>query len=173
MTKEEKREFVVKLTEKFKQNPNFFILDIGGFTVEKTFAFRKKLYKEKLELKTAKNTLIKKSLEQIGNYSELFPALEYSSTIVFIKDNPNMPANLIKEFRDKDEKPIVKAAYYESTAFVGDNTLDVMITLKSKAQLLGEIVGMLQGPITNVISALKSSGDTIGGLLKAIEEKKQ
>jgi len=175
MTKQEKYAFVEALTQKFKEKPNFYVLDIGGFSVEKTHAFRTKCYKEKLELKTAKNKLIVKALEAIdpNAYKDLLPQLKESSSILFLADNPNGPAKLIKEFRDKDEKPRLKAAFVEQAVFVGDSALDQLENLKSKTQLIGEIVGMLQAPAKNVIAALKSPAQKIAGALETIAKNKE
>lgn len=173
MTKDEKVAFVSELAQKFREKPNFYILDIGGFSVEKTFAFRTKCYKENLELKTAKNTLIIKALQAVDSeaYKELFPHIKQSSSILFLADNPNTPAKMIKEFREKDEKPSLKLAYVESSTFIGDSSLELLENLKSKKQLIGEIVGMLQSPAQKVIGALQSPAQKIAGILETLANK--
>lgn len=173
MTRDEKFEFVNQLTEQIKANPNFFLLDIGGFSVEKTFAFRKKCFEGGYKLQTVKNTLLRKALNQLdGDYVAIDQALTYSTALLFVGDSPNAPAKMIKAFKADAEKPRLKAAVVEQTVFTGDNTLKAMIDLKSKSVLLGEIVASLQAPAQNVISALKGQGSKIAGLLEAIAEKK-
>lgn len=173
MTKQEKFEFVAELTEKFKANPAFYVVDLGGFTVAKANEFRRKAFNANLEVKVAKNTLIRKALEQCEvDYSEIYPALKETSALVFFQEDYKAPAKLIKEFRKDEEKPALKAAYVEETVFVGDAALATLISLKTKNELIGEIVGMLQSPMQHVLGALKGQGSKIAALLQSIEEKK-
>ncbi|MBX3101353.1 MAG: 50S ribosomal protein L10 [Bacteroidetes bacterium] len=172
MTKQEKYEFVTELTEKFKASPAFYVVDLGGFTVAKANEFRAKAFQANLEVKVAKNTLIRKALEQADvDYTEMYPALKETSALVFFQDDFKAPARLIKEFRKDEEKPALKAAYVEETIFVGDSALAQLISLKTKNELLGEIVGMLQSPMQNVLGALKGQGSKIAALLQSIEKK--
>jgi large subunit ribosomal protein L10 len=122
-------------------------------------------------MQVAKNTLIQKALEAVGgDYSELFDALKGSSTIMF-SESAKAPAKLIKELRKTGDKPVLKAAYIDSAIFIGDNQLDALVNLKSKEELIGEIIGLLQSPAKNVISALQSGGNTIAGLVKTLQER--
>lgn len=173
MTKQEKEALVQELTERLRENPQFYLVDIGGFTVAKTNALRAKCFAANVELKVVKNTLVRKSLEAIdGNFEELFPVLKQETAVLFVSDNPKAPAKLVKDFRGDDEKPRLKAAYVQDTVFVGDESLDQLVNLKSKNDLIADVVALLESPIKNVISALKSGEHTIAGLVKALEERK-
>lgn len=119
-----------------------------------------------------KNTLLRKSLEQLDwDFSEMYPALKESTSIIFAAENLNAPAKLIKSFRENDEKPILKAAFVQETVFVGNDNLDALINLKSKNDLIGDVVGLLQSPIKNVVSGLNGSGQKIAGILKTLSER--
>ncbi len=171
MTKEEKEAEILELKEKFAQNPNFYITDTTSLTVAKVNAIRRKCFEQGITLRVAKNTLIRKALESTGNdYTPLFDVLKGSSTLMFAEKG-NAPAKLIKEFRKTSDKPILKGASINMAFFIGDSQLDTLDTLKSKEQLVGEIIGLLQSPAKNVISALKSGGATIAGVLKTLEER--
>jgi len=171
MTKEEKEAEILELKEKFVQNPNFYITDTTSLTVAKVNAIRRKCFEQGITLRVAKNTLIRKALESTGNdYTSLFDVLKGSSTLMFAEKG-NAPAKLIKEFRKTGDKPILKGASIDMAFFIGDSQLDTLDTLKSREQLIGEIIGLLQSPAKNVISALKSGGATIAGVLKTLEER--
>ena len=127
-----------------------------------------------LEYRVAKNTLIQKALEQLdGNYAPMFPLLHGETGIIFSSES-SIPAKVLKEFRIKNQKPVLKGAFIDGDAYVGDDQIEVLSALKSKAELIGEIIGLLQSPAKNVIGALQASGgQKIAGLLKALEEKTQ
>lgn len=172
MTKEEKRELVVELTEVFRESPDFYIFNTEGFSVEKDNAFRRKCYQENLRVKVVKNKLIRKSLENLGEaYSTIYPALKGTSAIVFVNDDTKAPARVAKTFREDGELPKLKGAFIEECAYLGDESLELLLKIKSKKDLLGEVVGLLQSPAQNVISALKSPGAKLAGILKTLEEK--
>lgn len=171
MNKEEKYELVEALTEQIKEYGNFYITDTADLTVAKVNDIRRKCFDGDIVMKVAKNSLIKKALEAAeGDFSPIFDSLKGSSTILFSK-SAKAPAQLIKELRKKGDKPALKAAYVYSAAFVGDNQLDALLTLKSKEELVGEIIGLLQSPAKNVLSALQSGGTTIAGLVKTLQER--
>lgn len=171
MNREEKNEVVLSLQEKMQEYGNFYIADTSGLTVEKINGIRRKCFESGIEMKVAKNTLIRKAVEGLeGDSSELFQALKGSSSILFSKTG-NAPAKLIKALRKGSDKPVLKAAYIDSAIFIGDNQLDSLVSLKSREELIGDIVGLLQSPAKNVISALKSGGTTIAGLVKTLQEK--
>lgn len=171
MNREEKSEVVLSLQEKMQEYGNFYIADTSGLTVEKINGIRRKCFENGIEMRVAKNTLIRKAVEGLdGDASELFGALKGSSSIMFSKTG-NAPAKLIKALRKGSDKPVLKAAYIDSAIFIGDNQLDSLVSLKSREELIGEIVGLLQSPAKNVISALKSGGSTIAGLVKTLQEK--
>jgi large subunit ribosomal protein L10 len=171
MRKEEKQEIVQALTEQIKEYGNFYITDTSNLTVAKINAIRRKFYDNGISIQVAKNTLISKALEAAGIDSpELKGVLKGSSTILF-STVANAPAKLIKELRKGNDKPLIKGAYIDTAVFVGDNQLDALATLKSKEELVGEIIGLLQSPAKNVVSALKSGGTTIAGLVKTLQER--
>ena len=173
MTREEKIEFVNDLTEKFRQKPNFLVIDTGGLSVQKINALRRKCFEANVEIKVVKNTLIEKALSnQDRDYSSVYPFLKQNSTVIFANETVNASAKLIQEFRGKEDKPTLKVAYAEESLFVGDTQLDVLAKLKSREDLIGEVIGLLQSPMQNLLGALQSGGTTIMGVLKTLEEKK-
>lgn len=173
MTKDEKQQLVEELTEKFKAYPNFYIADAGGMTVAQVNDLRRLCFKSDITMTMVKNTLIRKALEQLdGDYSEVYGSLKRPSSILFAtEENPSVPAKVLKEFRKSGEKPSLKAAVIDTAVFVGDDQLKVLIDLKSKAQLIGEVIGLLQSPAKNVVSALKSGGGKLAGILKTLSER--
>jgi large subunit ribosomal protein L10 len=171
MNKEEKHEVVLALTEQMKEYGNFYITDTSDLTVEKVNTIRRKCFESDITMQVAKNSLIKKAMEAAGgDYSPMYDVLKGSSSILFSKSG-TAPAKLIKQLRKQGEKPILKAAYIGAAIFIGDNQLDTLINLKSKEQLIGEIIGLLQSPAKNVISALKSGGNTLAGVVKTLQER--
>lgn len=174
MTKEEKGQIIDELAEKFSQNSHFYITDASGLTVAQVNAFRRLCFNAGVEYVVYKNTLIRKALEkQSGNYEEIYKTLHGFSGVMFSKESGNAPAKVIKEYRKKQEgKPGLKAASIESALFIGEEHLSTLSELKSKNELLGEIISLLQSPAKNVLSALLSGKNTVAGLVKALEERK-
>ncbi|MEE1945526.1 50S ribosomal protein L10 [Pedobacter sp. KR3-3] len=171
MNREEKQEVVLALQEKMQEFGNFYIADTSSLSVENVNNIRRKCFENGIEMKVAKNTLIKIAIEGLeGDASEIFPALKGQSALLFSKVG-NGPAKLIKALRKTSDKPVLKAAYIESAIYVGDNQLDSLITIKSREELIGDIVGLLQSPAKNVISALKSSGGKLAGIVKTLQER--
>ena len=172
MNKEEKHELVLALTEQMKEYGNFYITDTSNLTVAKINNIRRKCFESDITIRVAKNSLIKKAMEAAGgDYTEMYDVLKGSSSILFSK-SATAPAKLIKQLRKSgSEKPIIKAAYIDSAIFIGDNQLDTLINLKSKEQLVGEIIGLLQSPAKNVISALQSGGNKLAGIVKTLQER--
>lgn len=150
----------------------FYLTDIEGLNAKETSDLRRTCHKNDIELKVVKNKLLEKALEnQEGkDYSSLIEILK-GNTAMMIAEKGNAPAKVIKEFRKKSEKPILKGAYVEEAVYVGDQYLEDLVNLKSKEELVGDIIGLLQSPIRNVVSALQSGGNTISGLVKALEER--
>ena len=173
MTREEKGQIIDELAEKISQHPHFYITDASGFSVEQINAFRRICFNKGVEYRVYKNTLIRKALEkQEGNFEPLFDSLKGFSGLIFSKESGNAPAKAIKEYRKKNEgKPAFKAASIQSDLFIGEENLNVLNDLKSKNELIGEIISSLQAPAKNVISALVSSKSTIAGLVKTLEER--
>jgi len=171
MNKEEKHDLVLALTEQMKEYGNFYITDTSSLTVEKVNNIRRKCFESDITMQVAKNSLIKKAMEAAGgDFTPMYEALKGSSSILFSK-SATAPAKLIKQLRKTGDKPVLKAAYIDSAIFVGDNQIDTLIKLKSKEQLIGEIIGLLQSPAKNVVSALQSGGSTIAGLVKTLQER--
>lgn len=173
MTREDKKIAIEELKGKFEDSSFFYVTDSSSLTVEQVNKLRKLCFEKDIEIKVYKNTLIKKALEENADekgYEPLYDALKGPTALMF-SNVANAPAKLIKEFREDHDKPVLKAAYIDSDVFVGDESIDALAALKSKEDLLGEIVLLLQSPAKNVISALKSGGSTIAGLLKALEER--
>ena len=171
MRKEEKFEVVEALTEKIKSYGNFYIADSADLTVVKVNAIRRKCFEQGIEIKVAKNTLIRKALAGAGIESEELNSVLKGATTLLFSETGNAPARLIKDLRKTGDKPVLKAAYIDSAIFIGDNQLEMLTMLKSKEELVGDIIGLLQSPAKNVISALKSGGNTIAGLVKTLQER--
>jgi len=171
MNKEEKHDLVAGLADQMREFGNFYITDTSNLTVEKINSIRRKCFENNITIKVAKNSLIRKAMEAVGgDFDAVYDTLKGSSSIMFSKSG-TAPAKLIKQLRRQGDKPVLKAAYIDSSAFIGDNMLDTLVALKSKEQLLGEIIGLLQSPAKNVISALQSGGNTIAGLVKTLQER--
>ncbi|HTE01159.1 MAG TPA: 50S ribosomal protein L10 [Mucilaginibacter sp.] len=171
MNKEEKHELVLALTVQMKEFGNFYITDTSDLTVAKVNNIRRKCFESDITMQVAKNSLIKKAMEAAGgDFSPIYDVLKGSSSILFSK-SATAPAKLIKQLRKAGDKPVLKAAYIDSAIFIGDNQLDTLINLKSKEQLIGEIIGLLQSPAKNVISALQSGGNKLAGIVKTLQER--
>lgn len=171
MNKEEKKEIIDSLTEQVNSYKHLYISDIAGLDAVATQKLRRACFNADIKLIQVKNTLLKKALENAeNNYEEIFVALTESSAIM-LSETGNAPAKLIKEFRKTSDKPVFKAAYVEECAYVGEELLESLISIKSKEELLGDIILMLQSPMQNVISALQSGQNTIAGVVKTLSEK--
>ncbi|GGH04831.1 50S ribosomal protein L10 [Sphingobacterium alkalisoli] len=171
MRKEEKQEIVQALAEQIKSFGNFYITDTADLTVDKINGIRRKCYEQGIIIQVAKNSLIEKALIEAGiDSEELRSVLKGASTLLF-SESGNAPAKLIKELRKSGDKPVLKGAYIQETAFIGDDQLNALVTLKSKDELVADIIAALQSPAKNVISALQSGGNTISGLVKALEQR--
>jgi large subunit ribosomal protein L10 len=171
MKREEKNIVIAELKEQFSQAANFYFADTTSMTVEQVNKFRRAAFEKGIKVKVAKNSLIKKALEANNvNVEELKFGLKGQTALLF-SEVANEPARLIKNFRKDGEKPVLKAAYIDTSVYVGDDQLDTLTKLKSKAELIGEIIGLLQSPAKNVISALQSSGQKLSGIVKTLSER--
>ena len=173
MNKDQKNEVIELLKDKFNQYNNFYITNTESLTVAQVGKLRRICFDKKVEMKVAKNTLIKKALEGLDNsrYSPVFESLSGVTALLF-SENAKEPALIISSFR-KDgnlEKPVLKAAFIDGDVFAGDDQLKVLTSLKSKHDLIGEIIGLLQSPAKNVISGL-NAGNKLAGLIKALETR--
>jgi large subunit ribosomal protein L10 len=172
MTREEKAKYIDELAAELSQAGIFYLTDTSELTVDVINNLRRRCFQSNIKLKVVKNTLLQKAMERIDgkDYSELNQVLSGPTSIMF-SEVGNLPAKIIKEFRKKSDKPILKGAFIDEAIFIGDNQLDSLVSLKSKEELIGEIVGLLQSPAKNVISALKGQGGKIAGILKTLEER--
>ena len=173
MTREEKAQVIAGIAEQLREYPHFYITDISGLNAEKTAQLRRQCYEKDVQLVVVKNTLFTKALEEVGgeHVPELVKVLEGSTSIMFTHVNKT-PAVLIDEFRKKNDKPVLKAAFVEESVYVGDQMLASLKAIKSKDELVGDIVMLLQSPAKNVISALQgSAGQKVAGIVKALEER--
>lgn len=171
MTKQEKQLQINELTEKFNNSTFLYIVDTAGLNADETTTLRRNLHKSGVKMRVAKNTLIRKAMEESTNeYGELMDTLKGTTAIMFT-DDVKAPAKAIKAFRAKSKKPILKGAYIDTDLFIGDENLTALTELKSKEDLIAEIIGLLQSPVKNVISALGSGGQKLTGILKTLEEK--
>ena len=172
MTRTEKQQAIKVLKKKFKNNSFFYLTDSSTLTVAEVNDLRAKCFEKGVELKVVKNTLAIKAMQALSKdrgYDKLFDALKGPTAIMF-SENASVPAKIIKEFRKDHERPVLKAAYIDSDVFYGDDQVDALSTLKTKDEILGEIIGLLESPIQSVLSAL-DGGSTIASLLTAMEER--
>jgi large subunit ribosomal protein L10 len=171
MNKEEKNLEIEKLTEVLEASNILYITDIAGLNAEQTSNLRRLAFKSNIQLNVVKNTLLKKAMEKSGkSFDELFPTLK-GNTSIMVSDTGNAPAKLIKEFRKKSQKPILKGAYIDESVYIGDDQVEALSTLKSREELIADVIALLQSPAKNVVSALQSGKNTLGGLLKTLEER--
>lgn len=171
MRKEEKLTIIEGITEKLKANPNFYLTDISNLNAENTAKLRRLCFSRDIELLVVKNVLLRKAMERTGvDMSELHGVLKGATSVMF-SETGNAPAKLIKEFRKTSDRPVLKAAFIEEAAYIGDNQIDFLINVKSKNDLIGELIGLLQSPAKNVIGALQSGGQKLSGIVKTLSER--
>ena len=176
MKKEDKSAIIEQLAAVVQEYPNFYLTDIEALNAEKTRALRSECFKKEVKLVVVKNTLLKKALANVeGDFSPLDAALKGNTAIMF-SQTANVPAHLIKDFtkgvKDKEKaRPRLKGAYVQESFYIGAENLEALVNIKSKNELIGEVIAALQSPAKNVISALQSSGQTIVGVLKTLEER--
>lgn len=172
MTKEEKNQVIEKMSVKLAENPHFYLTDISDLTVEDSNSLRGAFHKQGIRVEVIKNTLLKKAMEKVEgkDLTELYSLLTGPTSIMFTETG-NAPAKVIKEFRKKYPKPLLKAAYVEESIYIGDDQVEALASLKSKDELVAEVIALLQSPANNVVSALQSSGGKLAGILKTLSEK--
>jgi len=173
MRKEEKKQIIESLAAQLEQTPNFYLTDISGLNAAVTAKLRRACFEKQIKLVVVKNTLFRKALEQkaFTDAELLFPVLDGPSAVMFT-ESASAPAKLIKEFGKKFGKPILKGALVQECAYVGVDQLDALVSIKSREELIGDIIGLLQSPVNNVISALVSNaGGKIAGIVKTLSEK--
>ncbi|TSJ45661.1 50S ribosomal protein L10 [Fluviicola chungangensis] len=172
MNKDQKAQYIEDLAQDLSKANVFYLADTAALTVETINQLRRRCFQQGIELRVVKNTLLAKAMAKVEgrNYDNLASVLSGPTSIMF-SEVGNAPAKLIKDFRKKNDKPILKGAYIEEAIFIGDNQLDALEAIKSREELLGDIIGLLQSPAKNVISGLTSGGSKIAGILKTLEER--
>jgi len=171
MTREEKSQVIEDLTAKLADNANIYLTDISGLNAGLTSDLRRACFKSDIQLAVVKNTLLEKAMEASDRDFGDLPSTLKGNTSVMYSETGNAPAKVIKAFRKKSEKPLLKGAFIEEAVYIGDDQLDMLVDIKSKEELIGEIVTLLQSPAKNVVSALKSSGGKLAGIIKTLSEK--
>ncbi|MGO2103218.1 MAG: 50S ribosomal protein L10 [Psychroflexus halocasei] len=171
MTREEKSKVIEDITAKLAETSSIYLADISGLDAGSTTALRRACFKADVKLMVVKNTLLAKAMEASDKEFEELNATLVGNTSIMLSETGNAPAKIIKNFRKKNDKPVLKGAYVEEAVYIGDENLEALVNIKSKEEVIGDIVGLLQSPAKNVISALKSSGQTLSGVLKTLSEK--
>ena len=172
MTKEQKAQYIDELAAELSTAGIFYLADTSELTVETINQLRRRCFQSNIQLRVVKNTLLSQAMRKVEgkNYGQLEEVLAGPTSIMFAEVG-NLPAKIIKDFRKKSNKPILKGAFIDEAVFIGDEQLDMLTSLKSKEELVGDIIGLLQSPAKNVISALKGQGGKIAGILKTLEER--
>ena len=172
MRKEEKVSIVEELTETLSNAGVFYITDTADLNAENVSKLRRVCFNKDIKMRVVKNTLLRKALENIEgtDFSEFYETLK-GPTAIMLSEVGNGPAKVIKEFRKKHEKPILKGAWIDQSIYIGDDQLENLVNIKSKEELIGDIIMLLQSPAKNVVSALQSGGSTIAGLVKTLQER--
>lgn len=171
-TLDDKKVVVADIVEKLNSSNHFYVVDIASLNAADTSNLRRKCFERGIVLVVVKKALLKKALEQIdGNFEALYPTLK-GSTSLMLCDVANVPAKLIKDLRNmRKEKPLIKSAYVEECIYLGDASLDALATLKSKNELIGDVIGILQSPIKTVLGQLQSGKNIIGGVVKTLQDR--
>jgi large subunit ribosomal protein L10 len=171
MTREEKSIIIESLTAQLSENNTIYLADISGLDAGTTSNLRRACFKAGVKMSVVKNTLLKKAMDgSEKDFGEL-PEVLKGNTSLMVSEVSNAPAKVIKEFRKKSEKPVLKGAFIEEAIYIGDNQLDALVNIKSKEELIGDVIALLQSPAKNVVSALKSGGGKLAGILKTLSEK--
>ena len=172
MNKDQKAQYIEDLAQDLSKANIFYLADTSALTVETINQLRRRCFQQGIELRVVKNTLLAKAMANVEgrNYDNLASVLSGPTSIMF-SEVGNAPAKLIKDFRKKNDKPLLKGAYIDEAVYIGDNQLDALESLKSREELIGDIIGLLQSPAKNVISGLTGGGSKIAGILKTLEER--
>ncbi|HIE44596.1 MAG TPA: 50S ribosomal protein L10 [Flavobacteriaceae bacterium] len=171
MTREEKSVVIKDLTSKLADNQIIYLADISGLDALTTSDLRRACFKANVKLAVVKNTLLAKAMENSDKDFGDLPSTLKGNTSILFSDTGNAPAKVIKDFRKKSDKPVLKGAYVEEAIYIGDDQLDALVSIKSKEELIGDIITLLQSPAKNVISALQSGGNKLSGIIKTLSEK--
>ncbi|GAB5539166.1 MAG: 50S ribosomal protein L10 [Salibacteraceae bacterium] len=171
MTREEKATVIEDLTAQLAENANIYLADISGLDAVATSNLRRACFKANIKLAVVKNTLLAKAMEASDKEFGELPGVLKGNTSMMFSETGNGPAKLIKDFRKKSDKPLLKGAFIEEAIYIGDENLEALVNIKSKEEVIGDIIGLLQSPAKNVISGLKSGGGKLAGILKTLSEK--
>lgn len=171
MTREEKSQVIEELTAQLASNTNIYLADISGLNAGHTSDLRRACFKANVKLAVVKNTLLEKAMEASEKDFGALPSILKGNTSVMYSETGNAPAKVIKAFRKKSDKPLLKGAFIGDAIYIGDEQLDALVDVKSREELIGDIVGLLQSPAKNVISALKSGGGKLAGIIKTLSER--
>ncbi len=171
MTREEKSQVIEELTAQLASNTNIYLADISGLNAGNTSDLRRACFKANVKLAVVKNTLLEKAMEASEKDFGDLPSILKGNTSVMYSETGNAPAKVIKAFRKKSDKPLLKGAFIGDAIYIGDEQLDALVDVKSREELIGDIVGLLQSPAKNVISALKSGGGKLAGIIKTLSER--
>lgn len=171
MNREEKNKIIDNLTDTISNAKHFYLTDISELDAETTSKLRRACFEKEINLVVVKNTLLKKALQTFdGKFDDLYQVLENSTSIMFAEKN-SIPAKLIKEFRKDYQRPVLKAAYVEESIYIGDDHLDMLSSIKSKEELIGDLIALLQSPAYNVLSALQSGKNKLTGIIQTLNKK--
>jgi len=171
MTREQKAQVIDDLTSQLTDSSTIYLADISGLDASNTSNLRRACFKANVRLAVVKNTLLSKAMEKSDKDFGELPEILKGNTSLMISETSNAPAKVIKEFRKKSKRPVLKGAYIEEEIYVGDDQLDALVDIKSKEELIGDIITLLQSPAKNVISALQSGGNKLSGIIKTLSEK--
>ena len=171
MTREEKSQVIEELTLQLADNANIYLADISGLNAGSTSDLRRACFKANVRLAVVKNTLLEKAMEASDKEFGDLPSVLKGNTSVMYSETGNAPAKLIKNFRKKSDKPLLKGAFIEEAIYIGDEQLDMLVDIKSREELIGDIITLLQSPAKNVVSALQSGGGKLAGIIKTLSEK--
>src|SRR5210317_1108341 len=165
MTREEKSQVIEELTAQLASNTKIYLADISGLNAGNTSDLRRACFKANIKLAVVKNTLLEKAMEASEKEFGELPTILKGNTSVMYSETGNAPAKVIKSFRKKSDKPLLKGAFIEEAIYLGDDQLDMLVNIKSREELIGDVIGLLQSPAKNVISALQSGGGKLSGIL--------
>ena len=171
MTREEKSQVIEELTAQLAENANIYLTDISGLDAGNTSDLRRACFKANVKLAVVKNTLLEKAMNASEKDFGALPSILKGNTSVMYSETGNAPAKVIKAFRKKSDKPLLKGAFIEEAIYIGDEQLDALVEIKSREEMIGEIIGLLQSPAKNVVSALKSGGGKLAGIIKTLSER--
>ena len=171
MTREEKNAAIQELTDTLQNNKNIYLADISGLDADASSRLRRLCFNKQVTIQVVKNTLLRKAMENSEmEFGDMYDVLKGNSSIM-ISETGNAPAKVIQEFRKKADKPVFKAAYVEEAIYIGEENLEALVNLKSREELIGDIILLLQSPAKNVVSGLKSAGGNLAGILKTLQER--